>query len=143
VWFVPVRDARKPLEPAPGPPALTDRRTVVGTGSIPSVGNRVDVVLGALEGFRTQNEHIVHVSGSDGQRITLSVIPPEAPSTAGHDAMMRAAQRSEASLPEDILTATGALPAASVPRPRPAGNEAIARSACGRPRALMWSEVSL
>jgi len=89
-----------------------------------AVGGRVI----RLEGFRTQDEHILNVSGSDGQRITLLVIPPEAPEVGGHDAMMFAARRAGIGRPGDILTAAGALPAvSSVPRPRSAGDGAIDR----------------
>jgi hypothetical protein len=84
----------------------------------------VDGRLIRLEGFHTQGEHILHVSGSDGQRITLLVVPPEAPAASGHDAMMLAAQRAGVDRSEDILAATGALLAGSVPQPRPAGDNA-------------------
>lgn len=70
-----------------------------------------------LEGFHVQDEHVLDVSGFDGPRVTLLVIPPEAPAAAGHDAMMTAAQRDGVGQPGDILAAVGALLAASVPRP--------------------------
>jgi hypothetical protein len=78
-----------------------------------------------LEGSRTQDEHILRVSGSDGQRITLLVVPPEAPAAAGHDAMMLAARRAGVDQATDILAASGALLATSVPRPRPARGDAV------------------
>lgn len=87
----------------------------------------VDGRMIRLEGFHVQDVHVLHVSGSDGQRITLLVVPPEAPAAGGHDAMMLAAQRGGVGLPADILAANGALPAESVPRPRPGGYDAIDR----------------
>jgi Family of unknown function (DUF5994) len=63
-----------------------------------------------LEGFRFADEHIVHVSGPDQQRITLLVIPPGATTTASYAAMTRAARRDNIEEPLDILTAAGAAP---------------------------------
>jgi len=63
-----------------------------------------------LEGFRSADEHLVHVSGPDRRRITLLVIPPDATTSASHGAMTRAARRDNTDEPLDILTATGATP---------------------------------
>jgi len=71
-----------------------------------------------LEGFHSQNRHVVHVSGSDHERLSLLVVPPEANVAAAHDAMMRAAGRGNADRPAVILADGGILPDASVPRPR-------------------------
>lgn len=67
-------------------------------------GNTVQV-----EGFRSEDEHIVHVSGPD-RRITLLVIPHGATASSSHAAMMRAARRDNADEPADILTEAGATP---------------------------------
>jgi hypothetical protein len=77
----------------------------------------VDGHIIRLEGFGSQDEHVVHLSGPDRQRISLLVVPPEAGTTAAHDAMMTASQRGNADLPADILTTGGALPA-TAPRLR-------------------------
>jgi len=60
-----------------------------------------------LEGFRSQDKDIVYVSGLDGRRICLLVIPPEAGDTAGHEAMMTAAHRDNADSPASILCDAG------------------------------------
>lgn len=67
-----------------------------------------------LEGFRSEDEHIVHVFGAD-QRITLLVIPHGATESSSHAAMMRAARRDNGEEPVDILTAAGATPYAPPP----------------------------
>jgi hypothetical protein len=74
-----------------------------------------------FEGFRFQDEHLLTVSGSDGQRISLLVVPPGASATAGHKALMTAARRDNKDRPAAILLASGALPDASTesaPAPR-------------------------
>jgi hypothetical protein len=70
-----------------------------------------------LEGFGSQDEYVVHLSGPDRQRISVLVVPPEATTSAAHDAMMKASQRGNADLPVEILTTGGALPA-TAPRLR-------------------------
>jgi hypothetical protein len=60
-----------------------------------------------LEGFRSQDENIVYVSGLDGRRICLLVVPPEADDAAGHEAMMTAAHRDNADSPAEILSKAG------------------------------------
>jgi hypothetical protein len=70
-----------------------------------------------LEGFDSQDEHVVHLSGPDRQRISVLVVPPEASTSAAHDAMMKSSQRGNADLPAEILTTGGALPA-TAPRLR-------------------------
>ena len=72
-----------------------------------------------LEGFHSQDRHVVHVSGSDHERLSLLVVPPEANVAAAHDAMTRAAGRGNADHPAVILTESGVLTDASAPRPRP------------------------
>jgi uncharacterized protein DUF5994 len=56
-----------------------------------------------LEGFTYQDRNIIHVTGSNGGRISLLVVPPNTADAAGHDAMMAAAHRGNADRPEDIL----------------------------------------
>lgn len=65
-----------------------------------------------LEGFSYQDRNVVHVTGANGGRISLLVVPPELAKAAGHDAMMKAAHRGNADRPEEILAA------AVVPGPR-------------------------
>jgi hypothetical protein len=60
-----------------------------------------------LEGFRSQDEDVVHVTGTDRRRISLLVIPPETAEAAGHSAMMTAAGRGNADSPTTILAASG------------------------------------
>ena len=62
-----------------------------------------------LEGFRSQDEHVIHVAGPDRWRISLLVVPPEATETGGHDAIMRSSQRDNAEAALEILTECGAL----------------------------------
>lgn len=66
-----------------------------------------------LEGFTSQDQNTIHVTGSGG-RISLLVVPSELTDPAGHDAMMTAGHRGNADRPEEILAA------ATVPAPRPA-----------------------
>lgn len=63
-----------------------------------------------LEGFRHQDEHIVHVSAPDRRRITLLVIPLDTTVVAAHDAMMAASGRDNIDQPADILAAAGVAP---------------------------------
>jgi len=69
-----------------------------------------------LEGFRSQDDHVLHISGPDGQRITVLVIPPDAMATAAHEAMMTASRRDNIDRPGDLLFAAGALPDMPLPR---------------------------
>jgi hypothetical protein len=71
-----------------------------------------------LEGFRHQDEHIVHLSGPDRRRITLLVIPPDAVVIAAHDAMAAAAGRDNVDQAADILAAAGAISDTATPRLR-------------------------
>ena len=56
-----------------------------------------------LEGFRSQDRDVVAVTGSNGRRVSLLVVPPDAGDTAGHDAMMAAAHRDNTDSPRSIL----------------------------------------
>ncbi|KAA2255970.1 hypothetical protein F0L68_27690 [Solihabitans fulvus] len=69
-----------------------------------------------LEGFRTQDNNIVHVSGPDRQRVSLLVVPPGASEAAGHDAMMTAATRGNTDSPERLLASCGTGHAIPTPR---------------------------
>lgn len=66
-----------------------------------------------LANLRSQEKHIVRVSGSDGGRLTLLVVPPEAAGEAGHAAIMLAARRANSDGPADILAAAGVVPTAA------------------------------
>jgi hypothetical protein len=68
-----------------------------------------------LEGFRSQDNHILHLSGPDRQRITLLVIPPDAIATAAHQAMATATKRDNIDRPGDLLFEAGALPDLPLP----------------------------
>lgn len=63
----------------------------------------------ALEAFGSPDEHVVHVSGPDGRRLVLLVVPPDTGAGASHEAMLRSAHRDDVDQPGDILTAAGAL----------------------------------
>jgi hypothetical protein len=65
-----------------------------------------------LEGFSYQDRNIVHVTGVNGGRVSLLVVPPELARAAGLDAMATAGRRGNADRPEEILAA------AVVPAPR-------------------------
>jgi hypothetical protein len=78
----------------------------------------VDGHMVRLEGFRSQDEHVVHVIGADRQRLSLLVVPPEATDEAGHNAMMAAAGRDNAERPSKILAVSGVLHAEPIPAPR-------------------------
>jgi len=71
-----------------------------------------------LEGFHSQDEHVVHVSGPDRERISLLVVPPGATDSSGHKAIMVASRRANADTPAEILTGSGALTDALVLEPR-------------------------
>jgi hypothetical protein len=85
---------------------VTPRRITVEGGTV------------RLDGFHSQDQYIVQVSGSDHERLSLLVVPPEASPEAAHDAMMRAAERGNAERPVEILAERGILPEAEVPRLR-------------------------
>jgi hypothetical protein len=84
----------------------------------PATPRRITVDGGTvrLEGFRSQDKNVIHVSGSDRQRLSLLVVAPETATVVAHDAMMTAAARGNADRPGHLLTAGDVL--ASVPRPR-------------------------
>jgi hypothetical protein len=71
-----------------------------------------------LEGFRHQDEYIVHVSGPDRRRISLLVIPQDATASAAREAMTTAAGRDNVNQPVDILAAAAIVPAVTRPRLR-------------------------
>ncbi|WP_431903142.1 DUF5994 family protein [Amycolatopsis thermoflava] len=56
-----------------------------------------------LEGFRSQPPHTVTVAGQGRQRLTLLVLPPDAPEAAAHETLMRAARRDNADSPDTLL----------------------------------------
>jgi hypothetical protein len=87
----------------------------------------VDGAVVRLEGFRSQDKHVLYLTGTDGQRISLLVIPPEAGESAGHQAMMTAASRTGGDRPGEILAVTGAAPDVSIPLPRKASDAALER----------------
>lgn len=60
-----------------------------------------------LEGLGSQDASIVHVTGTDGQCISLLVVPPEAAEGAGQDAMMVAARPGNADSIAKILSMAG------------------------------------
>lgn len=71
-----------------------------------------------LEGFHSQDQYVLRVTGSDGRRVTLLVVPPEAAVAAAHDAMLRAAGRGNTDRPVEILAAGGIVPDTTVRRMR-------------------------
>lgn len=84
-----------------------------------------------LEGFGSQSDHVLYVSGSDRQRVSLLVVPSDAEPTAAHDAMMTAATRDNVDRPTEILAAGGVLPDATSPRLRLVHDEVKAGTAQG------------
>lgn len=60
-----------------------------------------------LEGFRSQDASTVYVTGTNRQRISLLLVPPEATDGAGHDAMMMAARPGSADRTATILSMSG------------------------------------
>lgn len=79
-----------------------------------------------LEGFRSLDPHRVLVSGHDGHRMVLLVVPPQTAEDAGGAALLRAADPGNAEQPAQILIATGIDPArsgATVAAPRGASND--------------------
>jgi hypothetical protein len=77
-----------------------------------------------LEGFRSQDENVVHMIGPNRERLSLLVVPPEATDASGHDAMMTAAGQDNADSPTKILTVSGVLSAEQrIPAPRPAQDD--------------------
>ena len=80
-----------------------------------------------LEGFHSQDQYVVHLSGSDGQRLSLLVIPPEAEIADAHDAMIMAARRGNADRPVELLAAGGIVPDGKVLRLRLVSEDPQAR----------------
>jgi hypothetical protein len=70
----------------------------------------VDARAIALEGFNSQDQHVLHVSGPDRQRISVLVIPPDTLTVAAHGAMMMASRRDNADRPITILAEMGVVP---------------------------------
>ncbi|MGW7535431.1 DUF5994 family protein [Amycolatopsis sp. NPDC054798] len=69
-----------------------------------------------LEGFRSQDPHVVHVTGGSMRRLTLLVVPARTPLATAAIALSAAADRNSTARPEAILTESGAAP-------RPAGSD--------------------
>lgn len=63
-----------------------------------------------LEGFTYQDRNLIHVTGANGGRISLLVIPPETTANAGREALMIAGHPDNTDHPTDILVAAS-LPA--------------------------------
>jgi len=88
-----------------------------------------------LEGFSSQNPHLVHVTGGTMCRVTLLVIPPKAGTAAAEEALATAAGQNNAASPETILIESGVLPSAWVPVARD-GDVARRESDAGGRRSL-------
>jgi hypothetical protein len=71
-----------------------------------------------LEGFHSQDQYVVHLSGSDGRRLSLLVVPPEADISDAHDAMIMASRRGNADRPIELLAAGDIVPDRTVLRLR-------------------------
>ncbi|OAP29169.1 MULTISPECIES: DUF5994 family protein [Amycolatopsis] len=63
-----------------------------------------------LEGFRSQDPHVVHVTGGSMRRLTLLVVPARTPPAAAATALSAAADRNGTTRPEAILKESGAAP---------------------------------
>jgi hypothetical protein len=57
-----------------------------------------------LEGFHSQDKHLLHVTGFGHQRISLLVVPTNVAENSAHDALMTAAQRGNADSPAQLLS---------------------------------------
>jgi hypothetical protein len=69
-----------------------------------------------LEGFRSQDPHLLQITGDDNRhRISLLVVPPDADAEAAHDALMTSAVRTNVDSPAEILLAHGVLVGANTP----------------------------
>jgi hypothetical protein len=60
-----------------------------------------------LEGFHYQDQNVVQVTGSNGGRVSLLVVPPETNESVAHDALLTAGHRDNADRPEEILAGAG------------------------------------
>lgn len=78
-----------------------------------------------LGGFQSQHAHTVDVTGRDGPRITLLVVPPETKQATAHQVLLRAARRGNIDTIGELLTppattepvpTTSVLPDAAVER---------------------------
>lgn len=76
-----------------------------------------------LEGFRSQDQYVLHLTGSDGQRLSLLVIPPEVATDRAHDALIVASRRGNGDRPIEILAAGGLVPDSTIVRLRLASDE--------------------
>ncbi|MEU4670477.1 DUF5994 family protein [Amycolatopsis sp. NPDC023774] len=63
-----------------------------------------------LEGFRSQDRHIVHVTGSLMRRLTLLVVPAGTTPAIVERAMSAASDQNDATRPEAILDGAGLAP---------------------------------
>jgi hypothetical protein len=57
-----------------------------------------------LGGFRSQPRHTVDLIGTDRQRVTLLVVPPDTDPVAAHEVMMTAADRDNIDTIHDLLS---------------------------------------
>jgi hypothetical protein len=73
----------------------------------------------------SHDPYVVHVSGSDGRYVALLVIPPEALSTAAHQAMITAARQDNTDRPVEILAAGDIVPDGLVPRLRVVSGQTV------------------
>jgi hypothetical protein len=71
-----------------------------------------------LEGFHSQDEHVINIVAPDRRRIRLLVVPPDAVDTAAHDALMTAAGPENIDTATVILMAAGILRGTLIPVPR-------------------------
>ncbi|MGW7538276.1 DUF5994 family protein [Amycolatopsis sp. NPDC054798] len=71
-----------------------------------------------LEGFRSQNPHLVHATGGNMRRVTLLVVPPQTAAAAAGRALAAAADQNNEARPETILDESAVLPRRWLPAPR-------------------------
>jgi len=83
----------------------------------------VDGKLLRLEGFRSQDQYVLHLTGSDGQRLSLLVVPPDVATDRAHDALIVASRRGNTDRPVEILAAGGLVPDSTIVRLRLASDE--------------------
>jgi hypothetical protein len=87
----------------------------------------VDGSVVRLEGFHSQDTHVVYLSGSDGQRLSVLVIPPEADISDAHDAMIMAARRGNTDRPVELLAAGCIGPDATIHQLHPVSDDQQSR----------------
>lgn len=129
-WWPRSRDLTVELPPLAHVLAVRLNRVVkvayaIEAWDVPPLHLVVDGKPVRLEGFRSQDQYVLHLTGSDGQRLSLLVVPPEVATDRAHDALIVASRRGNEDRPVEILAAGGLVPDATVVRLRLAYDEPL------------------